>query len=423
MRFLASLALAALTVAAGVASAETMWTEFRGPTGQGHSTATGLPVEWGPEKNVVWRAALPGQAWSSPIHAKGRIFLSNAVPADPNNPAAGISLRVTALEAKTGKTLWDVEIFKAENAQELLKHGKNSFASPTPVYENGRLYAHFGHNGTACLDEGGKVLWSTRENRYNPVHGAGGSPVIAGDLLIFNADGGENPGVIALEKASGKTRWKVTRPQTAANPFSFSTPLLIKVDGRQELITAGSGHVQALNPKDGSELWRVNYGAGYSVVPRPVFAHGMLYVTSGYGSGIAHAIKPGGQGDVTATHVAWKLTKKVPLNPSVVVAGDEFYMLSDNGILTCADAKTGTIHYEERVGSGDCSSSLLFGDGKIYAIDEKGLAGVVKAGKTFELLAKNDLAERTLASMAVIDSDLLIRTEKALYRVSKAGGQ
>jgi outer membrane protein assembly factor BamB len=178
--------------------------------------------------------------------------------------------------------------------------------------------------------------------------------------------------------------------------------------------------VQALNPQDGSELWRVNYGEGYSVVPRPVYAHGMVYVTSGYGSAVAHAIKPGGNGDVTATHVVWKLTKRVPLNPSVVVAGDEFYMLADNGILTCADAKTGAIHYEERL-LGESSSSLLYADGRIYAIDEKGLSAVVKAGKTFELLAKNDLAERTLASMAVVDSDLLIRTEKALYRVSKTG--
>lgn len=418
MPFRAFLAAAALTIAAGVASAEALWTEFRGPTGQGLSTATGLPVEWGPEKNVVWRAALPGQAWSSPIVAKGRIFLTNAVSLDANNPDAGISLRVVALEAKSGKTLWDTEVFKAANAQELVKHNKNSFASPTPAYENGRLYAHFGHNGTACLDENGKILWSTRENRYNPVHGAGGSPVIVGDLVVFNADGGENPVVIALEKATGKTRWKVARPATTASLFSFSTPLLIEANGRKELITAGSGHVQALNPTDGSELWRVNYGQGYSVVPRPVFAHGLVYVTSGYGSPVAHAIKPGGKGDVTATHVVWKLTKRAPLNPSVVVAGDEFYMLADNGILTCADAKTGAIHFEERL-LGESSSSLLYADGRIYAIDEKGLAAVVKAGKTFELLAKNDLAERTLASMAVVDSDLLIRTEKALYRVRK----
>ena len=418
-----ALTLVTLSLTAAVASAETIWNEFRGPTGQGHSTAVGLPLEWGPEKNIVWRTAFPGQAWSSPVVANGKIFLTNAAPLNGNNADAGIALQVLALNATTGKELWTREIFKLTDPEALRKHDKNSHASPTPIWEKGKIYAHFSHHGTACLDETGKILWSTQENKYPPVHGTGGSPVIVDDLLIFNTDGASSPAVIALEKTTGKVRWKVARPESPApNKFSFCTPLLITVNGQRQLITLGSGIGQALNPKDGTEIWHVLYGAGYSVVPRPVFAHGMLFFSTGYNKPVGYAVRPDGKGDVTATHVAWTSNKRVPLNPSMLVVGDELYMLADNGVLTCMEAKTGNVYYEERL-VGSSSASLLFGDGRIYAIDEQGKAAVVKPGKTFEVLATNDLQERTLASMSVCDNDLLIRTEKALYRVGKGGVQ
>jgi outer membrane protein assembly factor BamB len=251
------------------------------------------------------------------------------------------------------------------------------------------------------------------------VHGTGGSPVVVDDLLIFNADGAADPAVVALEKATGKVRWKVSRPPTRApNKFSFCTPLLIEVNGRRQLITPGSGIIQALDPRDGSEIWRVLFGTGFSVVPRPVYAHGLLFFSSGYQQPTGYAVRADGQGDVTATHVAWTVSRRVPLNPSMLVVGDELYMLADSGILTCLDARTGTVHYEERL-LGPCSASPLFADGRIYAIDERGRCAVFKPGKTFERLAVNDLEERTLASMSVCDNDLLIRTENALYRIRK----
>jgi outer membrane protein assembly factor BamB len=161
-------------------------------------------------------------------------------------------------------------------------------------------------------------------------------------------------------------------------------------------------------------------GNGFSVVPRPVFAQGLLFLSSGYQQPTGYAIRPDGEGDVTATHVAWTLAKRVPLNPSMLVVGEELYMLADSGVFSCVDAKTGKVHYEERL-LGSSSASLLSADGRIYAIDEQGKSAVVKPGKTFELLATNELQERTLASMAVCDSDLLVRTEKALYRIGKDG--
>lgn len=403
--------------ARGAALIDTDWQEFRGPTGQGHSDAKGLPLEWGPGKNIRWRTELPGQAWSSPVVAGGRIFLTNAVVPDGADPMSVASLRVLALDAPTGKLLWDTEVFRQTDPAALRKHDKNSHASPTVIHESGRLYAHFGHHGTACLDTSGGVVWKTQEHRYPPVHGTGGSPVIVGDHLIYSADGATDPAVLALDKQSGRLKWKSPRPASAAtSKFAFCTPLAITVDGRRQVITPGAGVVQSLDPTDGSEIWRFHYGTGFSVVPRPVFSHGMIFVSSGYNSPSAYAIRVGGAGDVTATHMAWTANKRIPRNSSMLVIGDELYMLDDGGIFSSRDAVTGTVHYEERL-LGACSASLLHADGRIYAIDEQGKSAVVQPGKTFQAPVISALEERTLASMAVTGSDLLIRTEKAVYRV------
>lgn len=444
-----SLGLCLMTAAS---HAEILWPEFRGPTAQGASSAKGLPTQWAPDKNIVWRSEVAGKGWSSPVVANGKIFITTAVelPVDPKAAAAApapvvapaakgdaakraapakapppapkpVSLHVMGLDAATGKTVWDTKVIEVTDPVALKMHGKNSQASPTVVYEAGRLYAHFSHHGTACLDEAGKIVWLSQENSYIPQHGTGGSPVLVDDLLIFSADGSKDPGVVALDKATGKTRWKIARPATEAkSKFSFCTPLVIEVAGQKQVISAGSGIVQALNPKDGSEIWHVMYGTGYSVVPRPVFAHGMIFMSTGYDKPVGLAIKVDGKGDVTNTHVVWQETKYVPHNPSMLVIGDELYMLADNGLFTCRDAKTNAVHFEERL-LGPSSASLLYADGLIYAIDEKGASAVVKPGKTLQVVATSELKEKTLASMAVCDNDLLIRTELALYRVGKKG--
>lgn len=406
------LCLAFVLIATGL-HAEALWPEFRGPTAQGQSTATGLPTEWSRTQNIVWRTETEGRAWSSPIVANGKIFLTDAT-----EKGSKLLLHVLALDAATGKALWNTQVLEQKNVDALKMHKKNSHASPSAIWQDGRIYAHFGHHGTACVDEAGKLLWTTQENSYAPVHGTGGSPVIVDDLLIFNADAAASPSVIALDKNTGKTRWKVARSSEASRKFSFCTPLVIEVNGQKQVISPGSGVVQALNPADGSEIWRVNYGQGYSVVPRPIFAHGLIFLSTGYDKPIAYAIKPDGKGDVTDTHVAWTSDKRIPHNPSMVVVGDELYMLADNGLLSCRDAKTGTVHYEERV-LGPSSASLLAADGRIYAIDEQGKSAVITPGKTLQVIATSDLNEKTLASMAVCDNDLLIRTEKALYRIDK----
>jgi len=405
----------ALALSNNVAAAD--WPEFRGSNAQGYSEATNLPLTWSPTAGLAWKAAVAGVGWSSPVVIGERIYLTSALPiGGVEDPKANRSLHALALDAATGKPVWDVEVFTATSPR---MHRKNSHASPTPVFENGRLYVHFGHLGTACLDAAtGKTIWSTQEFAYSPVHGAGSSPVLFEDLLIFSADAETDPKVIALDKTTGKQRWAFARQSDAKKKFSFCTPLIIDVNGQKQLISPGSGVVNALNPKDGTEIWRCYYDQGYSVVPRPVYAHGMVYVSSSYDKPVLLAIKVDGKGDVTGTHVAWTIDKAVPHNPSMAVIGDELYFVADNGILTCADAKTGQIHYSERC-TGPISASLLVADGKLYLQDEKGLGVVVKPGKTFQILAQNNLDERSLASYAVIGSDLLIRTEGNLYRIKK----
>jgi outer membrane protein assembly factor BamB len=390
------------------------WPEFRGPTGQGHVRAGGLPTRWGPDKNVVWKQPIPGRGWSSPVVWDGRIYLTTAVPVKGGNDQ---SLQALCLDAASGKILWQKEVFRQDGAAAPRIHTKNSHASPTPLTDGERLYVHFGHQGTAALDFDGKILWRATEHGYRPVHGNGGSPVLVDDALVFSGDGGDKQFVVALDRKTGKVLWKTNRKTDAFKKFSFGTPLVITVNGQKQVISPGSDVVCAYDPKTGNEIWRVRY-EGYSVVPRPVFGQGLLFVCTGYDRPGLLAIRPDGQGDVTATHVAWTAEKNVPHNPSPLLVGEELYLVSDYGVASCLDAKTGKVHWQERLG-GNYSASPVYADGRIYFQSEEGDAVVVKAGKPFEQLAKNSLDERTLASYAAADGALFLRTEAHLYRIQE----
>ncbi|MCW5557799.1 MAG: PQQ-binding-like beta-propeller repeat protein [Verrucomicrobiae bacterium] len=398
----------AVAAAAGEPSAD--WTEFRGPTGQGHAGNPGLPLHWSATSNVVWSAAIPGGGWSSPVIAGGRVYLTTAVEEDGSR-----SLRALAVDAADGKILWDREVFRPEGSPGI--HGKNSHASATPLFRDGKLYVHFGHQGTAALDRDGNVLWRQTSLKYPPVHGNGGSPVWAEGALIFSCDGGSDPFVVALDAGTGEVRWKTERVTPAQKKFSFSTPLLITNDGRSEIISPGSGAVCAYDPRDGRELWRVRYGEGYSVVPRPVFGHGLLFLGSGYDRPVVYAVRPAGaSGDATDTAVAWTVARGAPNTPSLLLDGDELYWVSDAGVASCVDPKTGKSFWSERLGGGFSASPIL-ADGRLLFINEEGTAFVVARGREFHLLAKNELGERTLASPAVADGALFLRTDTQLRRI------
>jgi outer membrane protein assembly factor BamB len=387
------------------------WPEFRGPTGQGIARNESVPVEWSPTKNVVWKQPIPGRGWSSPIVGDGRVYLTTGVPSKNNDQ----SLQALCLDASSGKIVWQKEVFLQEVSKAVPIHGKNSHASPTPVVRDGRLYVHFGHQGTACLDLSGAILWRSTALPYEPVHGNAGSPILVDDALIFSCDGGDKRFVAALDRNTGNVRWKTDRGE-CDRPFSFSTPLLITVAGQKQVVSAGSDLVAAYDPATGREIWRVRYD-GYSVVPRPVYGHGLVYICTGFNSPKLLAVRPDGQGDVSRSHLAWRMQRAAPLTPSPLLVGNELYMVSDNGIASCLDAKTGNVHWQSRLGGAYSASPLSAGD-KIFFASEEGTCVVIQASREeFEQLARNTLDERTLASYAVADGALFIRTEKNLYRI------
>jgi outer membrane protein assembly factor BamB len=388
------------------------WREFRGPTGQGHYGGKNLPIEWSTTKNVAWKTPVAGHGWSSPVILDGRIYLTTAVDIPGTKD---ISLSALCLEAASGKILWQKEVFLQDGAKAPKIHSKNSHASPTPLTDGKHLFVHFGHQGTACLDLIGAIVWKSTEHRYSPVHGNGGTPILAGDKLVFSADGGNTQNVIALDKATGKTAWKTPRNIKAPKKFSFSTPLLIEVAGKPQIVSPGTNAVMSYDPADGKEIWRAAYD-GYSVIPRPVFGHGMIFISCGYDSPIIYAVKVDGKGDVTKSHIAWTLAKGAPHTPSMLLVGDELYVVSDRGVASCIDAKTGKPHWQEKLG-GAFSASPFFADGKVYFQSEEGKTTVVRAAKKFEVLATSNLGERTFASYAVADGAIYLRTETLLYRL------
>lgn len=399
---------------ASMANAAENWLEFRGPDGAGHTDAANLPLKWGPRRNVAWRTPLEGEGWSSPVISEGRIYLTSAVVKDEDSKDR--SLRVLKLDAKSGKVLRDVEVFQQDGATAPKIHSKNSHASPTPLLHDDRVYVHFGHQGTAALDLDLNVVWK-KVFRYPPVHGNGGTPIIADDKLIFSCDGARDPFIVALNLENGEEAWRTSRKSDARKKFSFATAQAIEVDGQTQIISPGSNVVYALDPADGSVIWQVRYD-GYSVIPRPVYGDGMLFVATGYDRPSVIAIRVDGQGDVTDTHVAWTVQRGAPHTPSLLLHESELFMVSDRGIASCLDAATGEVIWQERLGGNFSSSPLLAGD-RIYFQDEKGKATVVKAARKFEVLAENDLKERTLASYAPVDGALFIRTAEALYRIEE----
>ncbi len=397
------------------------WPQFRGPGGQGHSPAETLPLEWDRKKNIDWQVEVPGKGWSSPAVVGGRIYLTTAVAAsgNPRTNDAAQSLRALCLDAKTGETLWNVEVF---GQGKVPIHQKNSHASPTPIVDDGHVFVHFGANGTAALTTDGKIVWRNSSIKYQPVHGSGGSPVLVGDRLILSCDGASSPFVIALDRRTGQPLWKVPRPTVPGNQFAFSTPLPIEVGGKTQVVLPGANHVCSYDPASGEENWRVSYPGGFSVVPRPVFAQGLVFVSSGFNNAVLYAIRPDGKGDVTDTHVAWTERKSISKNASFLVVGDELYVVSDNGIASCFDAKTGKRHWRKRLG-GAFSSSPFQAAGRIYFLNEEGETIVVEPGKTYRELARNALDEQTQASAAVAGDAIFVRTLTRLYRISEGAGR
>jgi outer membrane protein assembly factor BamB len=391
------------------------WPQFRGVDGQGHVETLQLPVEFDARTNVKWRTEIPGLGHASPVHEGSTVWLATA-------SRDGKSQGAVSVDLSSGKILQEVTVFQPASVEEI--HSDNSYASPTPVLSDGRLYLHFGTYGTACLEAGsGEVLWRNNEFTIEHQGGPGSSPVLFENLLIVTCDGANEQFLAALDIADGHVVWK--RPRTAplrdsnVTHRAFTTPLLVHFKGSPQLISPGPDQCHAYHPGTGEEIWHVRY-VGFSTVPRPVADDDATYFCTGYYDPELWAVELAGTGDVTSSHVRWKGKTTIPDTPSPVLHKEQVIVLTDNGVLTSLDTQTGKRNWVFRVGGNHSASPLIAGD-LLYTSSEEGLVKVVDISAKPKLVATNKLGERIMASPAVIGHDLLIRTEKAIYRFGGRG--
>ena len=418
MGLLASVASGLVTVALLLGW---QWPEFRGPNGSGQATSTGLPLRWSETENVRWKTALHGRAWSSLVVLDTQVWVTTATE-------DGRQLFALALDRATGTVIHDFKLFDVATPQ--YAHPFNTYASPTPVLEPGRAYVTFGAPGTAAIDTAtGKVLWERRDLECNHYRGAGSSPIIFRDLLILHYDGSDLQYAVALDKRTGKTVWKTERsiafndlgpdgkPQAEGDlRKAFATPQIITVEGAPLLISMGAKATYAYDPFTGKERWRVEERTNHSASTRPVAGFGLVFLPTGFPKGELLAVRPEGRGDITQTHVAWRLTRGVPSKPSVLLVDDLLFMTTDAGVASAVEAKTGAVVWTGRIG-GTHSASPVAADGRVYFFSEDGTTIVVEAGRTFKVLAENHLGDGFMASPAIDGKAFIVRSRTHLYRI------
>jgi outer membrane protein assembly factor BamB len=415
----------AITIAVALASLplRAQWPQFRGPDGTGNSTSANLPLTWGEGKNVRWKTPVHGRAWSSPVILGNQVWMTTATE-------DGRELFAVALDRDTGKVLFDLKLFQVATPQ--YAHPFNTYASPTPVIEPGRIYVTFGSPGTAAIDtKTGKVLWERRDFECNHFRGAGSSPVLFGDLLLMHFDGSDHQFVVALDKHTGKTVWRTPRSidfqdlgpdgkPKADGDFrkGFATPQIVMVDGRPIMVSIGSKAVYGYDPKTGKEIWRVIERGSHSGSTRPVAGNGLVYLAMGFDAAQILAVRPDGQGDVSSSHIAWRFGKGAPSKPSMILVNDLLFTVNDAGITGAIDAKNGELVWRARV-EGTYSASPLYAGGRIYAFNEDGKTTVFEAGREFKVLAENFLEDGFMASPAVDGQALFLRTRTHVYRIEE----
>lgn len=401
------------------ALAEDNWPDYRGPKADGHSEAKGLPITFSDTQNVKWKTSIHGRGWSTPIIWGEQIWMTTATP-------DGKEMFVVCVHRDTGKVLLDRKLFT--NAEPDVIHDLNSYASPSPVIEAGRVYVHFGNYGTACLDT--KTLQTVWERRDLPCKfsvGPGSSPLLYHNLLILTMDGIDKQYVIALDKKTGKTVWNKTRsviPHNSASGTeenerhkSFNTPALTTLNGKPVLLSPAAQAAYAYDPETGEELWQVRHD-GYSGSSRTLVGEGMAFINTGFDRASLLAVRLDGKGDITSSHIAWKVSRAVPFKTSPLLIDGLLYMVNDGDIMTCLDAKTGTEVWQQRLG-GQHSASPLYADGRIYCFSEEGKIRVLKPGRAFELLGESTMPDGFMASPAVSGKAFFLRTKTHLYRIEQ----
>jgi len=400
------------------ATAADRWPEFRGSDGTGLSDATGLPLHWTEQENVRWKTRIHDKGWSSPVVWDGQVWLTTATE-------DGKQRFVLCVDCATGKVSHDVKVFDVDKPQAMGDAQEfNSYASPTPAIEAGRVYAHFGSAGTACLDTAtGKVLWTRRDLPCNHHRGAGSSPVLFRNLLILTFDGFDQQYLVALDTATGATRWKQRRvidygTGNGDRKKAFSTPAVFTVGGQPQLVSPSAAATVAYDPATGKELWKVYHG-GMNVAARPLLGREQIYLCTGDGPTQLLAVRTGGAGDVTKSHVTWKAIRGVPNRSTPLLLNDLLYLAGDrNGVATCLDPKTGRLVWQERL-AGDFIASPVAAEGHVYFFNRDGAAFVLAAGRQARVLARNQLDGGCMATPAIAGKALYVRTKTHLYRIEQ----
>lgn len=429
----AFLLLLAVVACSSISLAEDNWPQFRGPRGNGVSDAKDLPVNWSETQSVKWKTPIHGKAWSSPVVWGKQIWMTAAT-------VDGTELSAICVDLDSGKIVHDVKLFEIAHPQYCIPF--NSYGSPTPAIEEGRVYITFGSPGTACLDTNtGKVLWTRTDFACNHFRAAGSSPLIYKDFLIMNFDGSDHQFVVALDKKTGKTIWRTERDANfddlnadgrprGDGDFrkAFSSPRILNVEGRDELLSLGSKCLYCYDPMTGKELWKLEDKAAHSGSDTPVIADGMIYYGTGHGGTDLYALKVTPDGIINSNNLVWKTHKAVPTRSSVLVVDGLLYMVNDAGIVTCLDAKTGAEVWRQRI-DGQYSASPLYAAGRVYFLSEQGVTTVLAAGREFKLLAQNQLPGGFMASPVVTGDSLILRTfqptdqtraqNTTLYRIEK----
>ncbi len=414
------------------------WPGFRG-TGDGHAPGKNAPTKWSEKENVAWKTAIHGKGHSSPVVLGDQVWVTTSeevmetAPAPkkggpPANAVKEVTFYAVCADRKTGKVLHDVKLRTEQKP--LYCHPFNTYASPTPFIETGRLYAHFSSHGTFCVDTvSGKVLWERTDLKCDHFRGPGSSPAVYGDLLYLILDGADLQYVVALDKSTGKTVWKTDRqikygpgPADGDHKKGYATPALLTIDGKPQLVCPSAECTMGYDPKTGDELWRFTHG-GMNGSARPIMSNGSLFLNSGH-TGKLFAVKAEGlKGAVPKEALVWQMPKGASVRSSVLVAGDLVFMVTDNGIASCLEAATGKVLWSERL-DGEFSASPVFANGNVYFCNQGGKnqdakTFVVKAGKTYELLAENRLDGTFMASPAIVGDELFLRTKTHLYAITK----
>jgi len=400
------------------------WPQFRGPSGDGISDSKNLPIRWSEGQNIRWKTAIHDKGWSSPVIWGDQIWLTTAHSVCEEKTFIQVDFYAVCVDRRNGSILHDLKLLTQENPA--FCHPYNSYATPTPAVEKGRVYVHFGSHGTYCLDtSSGRVQWERRDLICNHFRGPASSPILFGDLVILTFDGFDVQYLVALDKKNGKTVWKKDRnidyPKDLNGDLkkAYSTPSILDLAGDKQLISPSAESTIAYNPLNGKELWRISHG-GMNEAAKPVFGHKLIFLTSGH-TGNLLAVQQGCKGRLTKENVQWKRSGGVPTRPSLLLVDDFIFMVSDNAIASCLEAKTGKQVWQERLG-GAFSASPIYAAGNIYLLDEsekEGKTHVIAAGPAYKVIAVNKLDSGCMASPTVAGDELFLRTRTHLYCISE----